>query len=367
MARPVVLVFRIGQLGDSLVSLPAIRAIRAAHPDAGLVLLTDRQRGVTAVPSWEVYEPTGLFDAVAYLDVPSRLTDYVAAARAVRAWAPSRLYYLTPMPRSPRQVARDRLFFRWLCGIRDSVGLRPTPPYPVRDAAGTLVRLEHEGERLLEWIAPALPDRRGRGSDERLRLAPPLREHAARLLEDAGFEGHPIVAFGPGSKMAAKKWPEDRFAAVGHDLLRQRPDARLIVLGGAEERPIGDRLCVGWGSRAVNLMGVVGIWDAAAVLERCALYIGNDTGTMHLAATVGVPCVAIFSARDNPGRWEPSGAGHVVLRHDVPCAGCMLTDCLEQDLACLRGIAVHDVSRAALARLESLTPCSTTLSRASAG
>ena len=92
MNPPVILVFRVGQLGDSLVALPAIRAIRAAHPGAQLVLLTDRQRGTASVTSWDVFGPTGLFDAVAFLGVPSWPADYLAASRRVRAWAPSRLY-----------------------------------------------------------------------------------------------------------------------------------------------------------------------------------------------------------------------------------------------------------------------------------
>jgi len=151
--------------------------------------------------------------------------------------------------------------------------------------------------------------------------------------------------------MSAKMWPLDRFAAVGADLLARYPDVRLLVLGGgAQEQQAGEMLTRKWGPCSANLVGL-GIWDTAAILERCCLYIGNDTGTMHLAASVGTPCVAIFSARDNPGRWEPVGAGHVVLRRDVPCAGCVLTDCVEHHSICLTSIAVEEVVAAAAARL----------------
>ena len=110
--------------------------------------------------------------------------------------------------------------------------------------------------------------------------------------------------------MQAKKWPEDRFERVGLALLDRFPDLRLVVVGGPGEKPLGDRLCRAWGERAVNLSGALSVWESAAMLERCALYVGNDTGTMHLAASVATPCVAIFSARDNPGKWEPAGPGH---------------------------------------------------------
>jgi ADP-heptose:LPS heptosyltransferase len=104
------------------------------------------------------------------------------------------------------------------------------------------------------------------------------------------------------------------------------------------------------------------------MLERCALYVGNDTGTMHLAASVGTPCVAIFSARDNPGKWEPTGPGHIVLRHEVPCAGCMLETCVDNDLECLKAISVDEVLAAIGGRLERTrtTPCLMSLSSGSA-
>jgi ADP-heptose:LPS heptosyltransferase len=342
MAQRVVLVFRTGQLGDSLVSLPAIRAIRAAHPDARLVLLTDRQREMKAVMSWEVFGPTGLFADVAYLSVPSRPSDYIAASKVVRAWAPSRLYYLPPMPRSRWQVARDWLFFRWLCGMSDIAGLHATGPYPVRDASGGLVRLPRESDRLLQWVTPWLA-RPASQPDECLAPLPDHRSRARRAIEHAGFLGHQLIAIGPGSKMQATQWPEDRFQRVGSELLRRFPDVRLVVLGAPHERELGDRLCGVWGERSINLSGDLSVWESAAVLERCSVYVGNDTGTMHLAASVGTPCAAIFSARDNPGKWEPAGDRHVVLRHDVPCGGCGLRTCIEHDLACLKGIDVDDV------------------------
>ena len=363
-----ILVFRIGQLGDTLASLPAIRAIRAAHPHARLVLLTDRQADPAALASWEVFEPAGLFDDVCYLRAPARFVDFVRASRQIRRLAPARLYYLPPMPRTPWQVARDRLFFRWLCGIPDIVGLRPPGPYPVRDETGRLVRLQGEAARLMAWVAPELSPARATHDDSRIHPGQEYRTTPERLLDAAGFSGHDIVAFAPGSKMQAKKWPVDRFERVGLALLHRFPGLRLVVVGGPGEKPLGDRLCRAWGDRALNLSGALSVWESAAMLERCALYVGNDTGTMHLAASVATPCVAIFSARDNPGKWEPAGPGHIVLRHEVPCAGCMLETCVDHDLACLKAISVDEVLAAICGRLEQLrtTTCLTSLSSGSA-
>lgn len=325
------------------MSLPALRAIRAAHRDASLVLLTDRQAGRVTVTAWDVLEPVRLFDDVLFLRVPSRLRDYMALVRRVRALAPSRLYYLPPLPRTAAQTARDWLFFRVVCGISDIVGLEETGPHPVRDGRGALVRLPKESDRLLDWVAPALPPEVLNRNATRFEPSPRDRARAAEIIRTAGFAGSRLIAVGPGSKSQATQWPAHRYEQAGHLIAHAHPDARFVVFGAQHERALGDALCRAWGAGAVNVSGSLTIAEAAALLERCAVYVGNDTGTMHLAASVGTPCVAIFSARDNPGRWEPVGEGHVVLRHDVPCAGCLLTTCIEQERACLKGIEVSDV------------------------
>jgi ADP-heptose:LPS heptosyltransferase len=350
VTAPVILVFRVGQLGDTIVSIAALHAIRAAHPGARIVLLTDRQRHLRTVDAWDVLGPTGFLDDVLYLPVPWTFGDLGRACAAIRALDAERMYYLTPMPRTAWQARRDRFFFHTLCGIRTVVGVRPTSPYPVRDGSGRLIRLESESNRLRAWIAGGAIGATPGPIDHRLPLAAAHRERAAARL--AGMSSARLIAFAPGSKMPAKMWPLDRFAAVGRQLLARYPDVRLLVLGGGEqEHQAAETLTATWGSRSANLVGL-GIWDTAAVLERCRLYIGNDTGTMHLAASVGTPCVAIFSARDNPGRWEPAGAGHVVLRRDVPCAGCVLADCVEHQNVCLTSIPVEEVVAAAAARLQ---------------
>jgi ADP-heptose:LPS heptosyltransferase len=138
--------------------------------------------------------------------------------------------------------------------------------------------------------------------------------------------------------MPAKEWPIDRYASVARWVLDTDPRAHVLVLGGVDDVEHGRRLCDATGTRTINAAGRLSVLATAHALARCDAYVGNDSGIMHLAAAAGVPCVAIFSARDNPGRWEPYGSGHVVLRTNPPCAGCMLQACVEQQMACLRAI-----------------------------
>jgi ADP-heptose:LPS heptosyltransferase len=99
------------------------------------------------------------------------------------------------------------------------------------------------------------------------------------------------------------------------------------------------------------------VFGSASVLSQCATFIGNDSGPTHLAAMVGIPCVAIFSARNAPGQWEPLGEHHVVIEDRPACAGCMLDECVAQQKKCLTRIETGRVLREAISLIESRQTC----------
>ena len=153
-----------------------------------------------------------------------------------------------------------------------------------------------------------------------------------------------FVGFGAGSRCASKIWPEERFVEVGRCLIQER-NIYPIVFGGPEDRELGERLIATWG-RGANAAGEVSVRLSAAILANCTLYVGNDTGTMHLAAAVGTRCIVAMSALDWPGRWNPYGSGHIVFRSQVSCEGCRLDVCTEEGLRCLKNISVKEVASA---------------------
>jgi lipopolysaccharide heptosyltransferase III len=342
--RGTVLVFRVGQLGDTLVALPAIDAIRRRHPDHRLVLLTDEQPPeLKRVSSWEVLGPTGWFDAVLPYRPARGWRQALTALRLLarlRRLKPDVVYDLAP-ERSPRQIRRDRFFMRLVGATRYHGGAprleRGRPP------DGRLPRLEPEWKRLLGIVG-------GPPEPAPFRLAVPgeARRRVRQRFADLGIpEDAAVLAIAPGSTMPAKRWPVERFREVGQRLLSENAGLHVLVLGGEEDAPLGDALCGEWGERAHNLAGALSVYESAAALTRGRGYLGNDTGAMHLAAMVGVPCVALFSARDHPGVWEPYGEGHTVLRHETDCAGCRLEVCTERGNECLRLIGVEEALRAA--------------------
>ncbi len=335
-----ILVFRTGQLGDSLIALPAIDAIRRRHAGYRMVLLTEQQPVAGWISAWDVFGPTRWFDEVLFyrpaMNFWRRLATLLSVTWRLRRRHFQIVYDLAP-ERTLQQSRRDLFFFRYLCGIHDYRGGGYLAK-PAKNQQGVLPRIEPEWRRLLRAA-----DASGETTAFGLQI-PDIDRHAARqALAALGIGAStPIVAIGPGSKMPAKRWPRERFRDVGTQLLQKYPELHLVVVGGIEDSDLGHELCRQWGERAHNLAGQLTPYASAAVLQHCVAYVGNDTGAMHLAGMVGTPCVALFSARDYPGQWEPYGRGHVVLRHETDCAGCMLEICPYEN-KCLALIARDEV------------------------
>jgi heptosyltransferase III len=344
-----VFIFRIGHLGDTLVSLPAVHRIAQLHRGARLWLITNAPAHASMVTAWDVLRHTGLFHGVLFYD----RKDVLALARlALRCRLAKRalLYYLSP-PRSASSIRRDRLFFRILCGFRTIEGVSEPAAPVMRDAQGQLCVLPRESDRLLQSITPAGP------TPQPPYLLPPT---AALHKVDGwlgGLRGRTLIALGPGSKMPAKQWFLARYQSLCKRIVEQHPDVTLVIFGGAEDRAAADSIVQTVSAeRAVVLAGVTDVIESAAAMSRCSLYLGNDTGTMHLAATMGLPCIAIFTSRENRDTWAPLGEDNVILRRELPCSGCMLERCERERMRCLDLIGVDDVWAALEPRLAALAP-----------
>ncbi len=342
-----ILVFRIGQLGDTIVSIPAMQVVRKSYPEAHIALLCDRHPGKRHVVASDLLRGSKLFDE--YISYPvSASAELLRSGRMaallvrIRRRRFGTLVYLAPTNRKPEQIARDRKFFA-MAGIRNFIGMNGfTELEPKRSDQG-LAETPRESELLLrrlaesgletEWAIGSQMDL-GLGQTEEIAVS----EWRARLGPD---EGRRWIAVGPGSKMPAKRWPLRRFEEVVTQLISEL-NIWPVVFGGPEDKLVGEWLLKHWGC-GYNSAGALGIRPSLAALKRCAMFLGNDTGTMHMAAAVEVPCVAIFSSRERPGLWYPHGDGHRIFRSEIECEGCGLVECVERGNECLKRIAVDQV------------------------
>jgi ADP-heptose:LPS heptosyltransferase len=346
-----IFVARSGLLGDTLVAIPALAAIRDVYPRARIVYVGERVPGTRFVNAEEVLGCTDLVDEFLYFHSGGfRLTGLWSLARLAIQTLVRRPAVVIVLELRGRYTRKPR-FFRLLgCPVvpaaKDFFAHGRTPEVasqaPVRPISEQLLECMAE----LGIDARAVPARHPLWSHRQNDLA-----HLDTWLgAQPGAVNKRLLGLGIWSNMPSKRWPLARYAEVVQRLLVTFPDLFPVVLGGAEERGHGESLVRDWKTGAVAA-GRFSIRESACLLSRCTLYLGNDTGTMHLAAAVGTPCVAIFSSRDQPGKWHPAGPAHVVLRRKVPCGGCLLRECGEQQLRCLTEITVDDVYAACVSKL----------------
>ena len=335
-----ILIHRLGSLGDTLVALPCLHLIERCFPRAERRLLTNFPVHAKAPASAAVLGESGLVHGYMRYAVGTRNpAELLRLALEIRRFRPDLLICLMPI-RSPRQLRRDLAFFRFACGIRHIVGASAaTHSARRRDPATGLYQPEsHRLAELLQPLGDAAPDDL-HNWDLRLTDA----EHARAAAALAPLHDAPLLVCGPGTKMQAKDWGADNWRALLARLHSHHPDHGLALIGAAEDSPVAEHAAAGWAGRSVNLCGALTPRQTAAVLARARLFLGPDSGPMHLAAAVGTPAVIAFSARGLPGAWFPVGSRHRILYHQVSCYGCNLETCTTQQRRCLTSIAPEEM------------------------
>lgn len=335
-----VLIYRLGSLGDTIVALPAFHLIARAFPDAERRLLTAAIPNAKAVPVADMLAGTGLVHGT--ILYPLGLRDPVALWRLgtqIRAWRPELLVYLAE-PRSEWVTRRDLLFFR-LCGIHRIIGAPVTVDLrrhrwdPARDI------WEAESARLGRCLAPlggvALDD--PANWDMHFSAAEQAEAEAAL----AGLAAPGSIAFSVGAKISVKDWGDDNWRPVLTHLARRWPDHGLILIGAGNEAERAGRLAADWPGPVINLCGRLKPRVSALAVGRARMFLGHDTGPMHMAAAVGVPAVAVFAGHAKPGIWFPHGHRHRPLYHRTPCFGCGLDTCVEFAKQCILSIRPDQV------------------------
>jgi heptosyltransferase II len=149
------------------------------------------------------------------------------------------------------------------------------------------------------------------------------------------------VAINPGATYgSAKRWFPDRFAEVA-DCLAEDFSARILLVGGPNERGIGEEVVSKMRATPLNLAGRTSVRQLMALLSQCRLLVTNDSGPMHVAAAFGVPIVAIFGSTDHTTT-SPLSASCRIVRKPTACAPCLKTEC-PTDHRCMTAITVADV------------------------
>jgi len=330
-------------LGDAVMALPALDAVRRAYANTAIVLAAR----ASIAPLFEEDTPARPDEIVVVDDrtETARLRDvrgdailllpnsFASAWRASRAGIPERWGY--------RAGGRGWLLTR---GIRRPRGRVHHIEYYQSLVRGLDVEIPPEGG--------ARPPEGGR-HEVRLAARPQTLDRADALLREHGAPaGGTLVGFAPGAAYGhAKRWPPDRVAAVIAGL-RAR-GATAVVVGTAADRDTARAIesSLPRGTTFVDLVGRTTLRQLVGVIARCAAFVSNDSGAMHVAAALGVPLTAIFGPTDERVT-SPAGRADAVdvIVRDVFCRPCLLREC-PIDHRCMKRIDVDTVLQSVAGRL----------------
>jgi heptosyltransferase-2 len=322
-------------VGDAVMSIPALEAVRRAAPDAEIAVLA--KPGVA-----DLYRGQGFADRVLLFESASR------AASLLRRESLDTALLL--------QNAFQAAWVAWRGGVRERIGYARDGRSALLTRAIAVPRRgetpAHEAYYYLElvrragWLAelPAI-------EQIRLLIEPAAVERAEGALRAAGARpGALRVALAPGAAYGtAKCWPAERFAMLADRLIADA-DTDVILFGTDSERDVAGRIASGMRHRPVNVAGQTPIGELAAFFAACRVFVGNDSGAAHVAAASGVPVVVIFGPTDAEAT-APLTPRRSLIRELVSCSPCLLRQC-PVDHRCMTRVEVDAVYAAVRQWLE---------------
>lgn len=335
-------VLRALQLGDMLCAVPALRALRAASPDARVTLIgLPWARELAARFSRYVDD---FIEFPGFPGLPERECDPRAFA-AFLADAQDRRFDLALQLHGDGRLSNA---VTALLGARHCAGFYPRGsgcPDPLRFLPWE--PREHEvlrGLRLLERLG--VP---GAGIELELPIDEVDKAELARLAQAFRFRPGQCVVVHPGAQLASRRWPAERFARVA-DALAAEGHA-VVLTGTAGEAALTCAVAGAMRARAVDLTGRTSLGALAALVSRARLLVCNDTGVSHVAAATRTPSVVISCGADT-ARWAPlDPARHRVLAYEIACRPCGYATC-PYGHECAHGVEPDAVIAEARALLE---------------
>lgn len=303
-------------LGDAVMSLPALRSLRSMRQDAHVAVLT--KRGLA-----------DLYRCAPYVDETVPYDTWLGARRSIRgrfdvalvlprSFSSALLAFASGIPRRIGFVGEGRSAL-----LTDRVA---------RDPALLSRHRVHYYHHLLSRLGtPPEPE------PPRLEVPADARAWARERLPDG-----PLIGLNPGATYGvAKQWYPERFVELGRRLSRY---GTIVVVGGPAEAELGARVAAQIPG-AVDVSGRTTVSQLAASVERCRLFVTNDTGPMHVADATGVPIVAVFGPTD-PVTTPPFGRKHVIVRKELECSPCLRRTCPLGHHHCMKWIRTDEVLEA---------------------
>jgi heptosyltransferase-3 len=341
-----ILLIQLGDIGDVLLTFPAIRALKENFPRADVfVAVREKAKELIEECPWAA--------------------GVISVNEEKRPWMEAGSYQATFFSRLRKHhfdlaidmKTGDRgAILALLSGAKQRIGLYARDGKLWRNRLFTHLALPDQapGRHMAEHYLSLLGEY-GIKTDH---VWPELVPSGARLREAQGLfkkEGVPIepplIALQPFSLWPYKEWGMKKYVGLIHWLISHYR-VSVIVTGSGDERAKADELMKECPSNTYNLAGKTSIGTLASVFRLCKLFIGVDSAGMHIAAATGIPTVSLFGPSSSTD-WAPRGKGHLVVRKDMPCVPCQDKGCEDSGVSrCLDELTLEEVQDAVKGLME---------------
>ena len=328
-------------IGDAIMTTPAVRTIRQNFPDSDITLLAlpwvaDVFAACPHIDHIFIYDKNGRHQGLRgklRLAAELRAANFELTILLQNAFEAALITTLARIPIRAGYTTDAR-------GILLTYGVNKQPD----------IGSKHQVHYYQEMLR-GLGLQPGPNSLE-LFLEPSAIKEAEALLEKAG-QGRdvPIIGLNPGAAYGpAKRWPVRKYGELGRQLATAT-DGLILIFGTEADQEAATEIVSAVGDQVLDLTGKTSLALALALIDRCHVFVTNDSGLMHVAAALNTPLVAIFGSTDHIAT-GPYSDQATVIRKELDCSPCMKTHCPKEHFQCMEQISVNEVTEAALTFLK---------------
>lgn len=328
-----ILIIQTAFIGDLVLTTPLFRAIRAEIPQA--------QISVLAIPQTaDLLEGNPHIDTVILYDKRKKRRSTQAFLKLAN-WLRKERFDLTILPHRSLRSA----LLAALSRIPQRIGFRTSAGFPLLTERVTYRKDAHEIERNLDLLRPLGIYARDKSPE--IFPSSQDRETVAQFLRKNGIgTADRLMAIAPGSVWSTKRWLPERFTEVARFLL-QRPGTKVVLMGGETDRALCQAIAEALPEEGLTVAaGQMSLRQSAALLEKCALLLSNDSAPVHLAVAMKTPTVVIFGPTIPAFGFAPWGTDHAVVQRELECRPCGIhggKKCPRGHFRCMKEISAKNV------------------------
>jgi heptosyltransferase-2 len=324
-----ILVMRTDRLGDVILSTPVIANLRKAYPKSHIAFLC---RPYTK----EVLENNPYLDEIIIYDKNKEHKNFLSSLKfclALRKKKFDAVFILNPNNRSN--------IIAFLSGIPKRIGLNRkmgnllTMRIEDRKYEGKKHELDYTLDILKEAGVPATE------KQPYFPVKEESRKKIEELLIERGIDKNDIAVIHPSASCPSKRWPEENFIKLTR-LINKKTNLKVVIISAKDEKKYAEELAK---EEVFDFRGILTISDIGALLKRSKIFISNDSGPVHIAASLDVPVISIFGRSDpglSPKRWKPLGEKSFYIHKAISCKKCLAHKCINNFL-CLKMISPDEV------------------------